>query len=146
MGDFIGSTPFFIIMGVAGLVVAAAFFILHRDPRQGRLSSEEAAYLSDAEGGPQPRPVTLRDWGRLPWEGVREVLLALLDALAHAHARGVIHQDLKPANVLVCGPEDLRPGDLDDGVLLDRDQFIRERDGQCLAIAFRDLDRVLLLK
>lgn len=53
---------------------------------------------------------TLRDWGRLPWEGVREVLLALLDALAHAHARGVIHQDLKPANVLVCGPEDIRPG------------------------------------
>ncbi|MEQ1507283.1 MAG: protein kinase, partial [Myxococcota bacterium] len=53
---------------------------------------------------------TLRDWGRLPWEGVREVLLALLDALAHAHARGVVHQDLKPANVLVCGPEDLRPG------------------------------------
>ncbi len=53
---------------------------------------------------------TLKDWGRLPWEGTREVLLALLDALSHAHARGVIHRDLKPANVLVCGPEDLRQG------------------------------------
>ncbi len=53
---------------------------------------------------------TLRDLGRMTWEGVREVLLALLDALAHAHARGVVHRDLKPANVLVCGPEDLRPG------------------------------------
>jgi serine/threonine protein kinase/tetratricopeptide (TPR) repeat protein len=53
---------------------------------------------------------TIRDLGRLSWDGAREIVLALLDAMAHAHARGVIHRDLKPANVLVCGPEDLRPG------------------------------------
>ena len=39
--------------------------------------------------------------GRLPWERALVLLMQLLDALGHAHARGVIHRDLKPGNVQV---------------------------------------------
>ncbi|MBN92700.1 MAG: hypothetical protein CL928_01305 [Deltaproteobacteria bacterium] len=44
------------------------------------------------------------------WPEVLSILLALLDALAHAHSRGLVHRDLKPANILFAGEENRHPG------------------------------------
>ena len=44
------------------------------------------------------------------WPRVRWLVLALLDALSHAHAMGVIHRDLKPSNILVYHRPDVGVG------------------------------------
>lgn len=37
----------------------------------------------------------------LPWTELRDIALPLLDALAYSHARGVLHGDMKPSNVML---------------------------------------------
>ena len=46
-----------------------------------------------------------RSWGEL-----RSVLLEVLAGLGHAHARGLVHRDIKPGNVLIAAEGDLRSG------------------------------------
>jgi eukaryotic-like serine/threonine-protein kinase len=49
-------------------------------------------------------------------EEVLRIGVALADALAHAHSRGVIHRDVKPQNVLVPRPSDHLAEELDESV------------------------------
>lgn len=68
----------------------------------GKLSATNPYLVMElAEGG------TLEQFDApLPFEIVKLLLLAILDALAHAHARDVIHRDLKPGNVLLSSHEE----------------------------------------
>lgn len=55
----------FVFMGIVGLLAALAFFVLHRDPAQVRLTNAEKEYLAEGDTSEPARPVTLQQWRRL---------------------------------------------------------------------------------
>lgn len=71
----------------------------------GRLTCGTPYLVMELVRGGSLRTVQPRSWPEL-----RSALLELLEALAHAHARGVTHRDLKPGNVLVAAPDEAGAG------------------------------------
>jgi eukaryotic-like serine/threonine-protein kinase len=41
------------------------------------------------------------DGGRLPWRRAFEIVASVAEALHYAHGQGVVHRDVKPANIMV---------------------------------------------
>jgi serine/threonine-protein kinase Stk1 len=67
----------------------------------------------------------------LPWKELRDIALPLLDALAYAHARGVLHGDIKPSNVMLSEEGvrlfDFGLGQAEEGILPGLPQLSRSR-------------------
>ncbi|GLX13656.1 hypothetical protein Pstr01_18950 [Pseudomonas straminea] len=67
---------------------------------------------------------TLRDWlsrnRKLSLDQMIEVTLKLLDTVAHAHAAGVLHRDIKPDNIIMREGDVLCPVLIDFGIAYDQ--------------------------
>lgn len=55
----------FVLMGIAGLVLAALWFTIFRNPRDAGLTAAEKAFLAEGDSRDAPAAVTWRDWRRL---------------------------------------------------------------------------------
>ncbi len=106
--------------------------VLHRQvPQIRKVGSHQGIpyFVMDFVGGVTLRSITkakgLR-WGPLL---LIPVFRQVLDVLGHVHSKGVIHSDLKPDNIMVCG-EDVRLLDFGLAKLLGPSGYTRSRVGR----------------
>ncbi|MDF3070325.1 MAG: serine/threonine protein kinase [Polyangiaceae bacterium] len=67
----------------------------------GELASGELYIFMELLSGRALREL-LREKGRIPFEEAREIVLQVADGLAAAHAKGIVHRDVKPDNLFLC--------------------------------------------
>jgi eukaryotic-like serine/threonine-protein kinase len=91
----------------------------------GSVQSDRPSWLPTVAVGPQPTFELLSQYtfvDAVLWIGAR-----LADGLAHAHERGIVHRDVKPANLLLA--DDGRPMLLDFNLSADRHRLGAVRGG-----------------
>lgn len=64
-------------------------------------SDDTRGYLIETQGPRWTLQQVLDDYGPMPWKVASAVCASVSYALHHAHVVGVIHRDVKPANILV---------------------------------------------
>jgi serine/threonine-protein kinase len=63
--------------------------------------ADGAAYMAMELVSGRPLDEAMKAQGRMPYERVLALGIQLADALAYAHAQGVVHRDVKPSNIML---------------------------------------------
>lgn len=90
---------YYVMQFVEGVNLGWLIQRLRDRPEAVRLSEIYAACGGAAES--LPEPATQKFLARDSWNGFAKIALQVALALAHAHERGVLHNDIKPANLLL---------------------------------------------
>src|SRR5262249_52929230 len=95
--------PFYAMRLVRGRTLAEAIAQFHKQP-----NADSATERREARETPRG---LLADFASLPFRQLLGQFVAVCNAVAYAHSRGVIHRDFKPANVAL--------GDFGEVIVLD---------------------------
>ncbi|MDO0822530.1 serine/threonine protein kinase [Desulfosporosinus nitroreducens] len=63
----------------------------------------------------------LKDYGRFPLDKALILIIEIAYALKHAHSLGIVHRDLRPSNIMIARPKQVRLIDFGLGIFLENE-------------------------